>query len=251
MNTLLNRVVVAAAMGLSVLVGTTVHAAVLYFDNPSFEDDVLPLGAGSAVTSGWYQIAAGGGFAGHAYPDPAGPFYTGTLPDGPQVGAVAGTNFGTLSQYVSSSSSSFVPVPIVAGITYTFTIEMGSPANEAAIQSYITIGSVATAPVTPEDAYPAGFTTLYTSGGDAIVIDDTQPITPSNTFAPVSISFTALAGESYIGEYLYVTLGKAGINPSGTLYWDDAHFTSVIPEPASLALLALGSLLVAGRRRAH
>lgn len=55
---------------------------------------------------------------------------------------------------------------------------------------------------------------------------------------------------SYAGQRLAIDINGSPYSSSHHSAFDDVELTSsVIPEPASLALLALGGLLIAGRRR--
>jgi len=72
-------------------------------------------------------------------------------------------------------------------------------------------------------------------------------------FAPINdTAFEILAATDLSGEFSSVLLPDL----SGNLSWDHSHLyssgtLSVISEPATLTLLAVGTLLACGRRRAQ
>lgn len=64
------------------------------------------------------------------------------------------------------------------------------------------------------------------------------------------ISYTVGAGDAAIGKQIMVRFGQVGGVPAGGGAWVDSASLEAVPEPATLAVLGLGTLLAVRRRRA-
>ncbi len=222
---LANITLVACALHLSAIGAS---AQMIAIDNASFEDPILSdLGFTLAAPPSW---KAGGDaqFYGvfnpqdFQYPGATGGDLPGTA-SGPQLGFIAinGGTIGTLT-YSGSSLGLFVP-----GRTYTLTVAIGNRADYA--------------------EEPLHSIALLADG--APVATSLPAVVPDGTFADISVSYTALAGDS--GRAIGIEL----IGARNSVYtanvqanFDNVRLSSV-PEPSSVLLLGLGGLLFARRRK--
>ncbi len=66
-----------------------------------------------------------------------------------------------------------------------------------------------------------------------------------NTFTPLSISYTALAGDSLIGQQIILSMERT---TGPQMNFDKVEFSSPVPEPATM-LLGLGLIPILRRKR--
>jgi len=248
----MSRVIIGLFFGLSLNLSPLANAAMLNVSNNSFELPAIAPDSAPTPPAGWGLLGTGHGAA---HP---GPSFLTSVPDGEQVGAIFGGSFEGYSQYASSAVT-FTSVQVQADYIYTLTFYQITPADQPDGSNsglFVTLGSTASSPVDYASAVPSDFFDLKDEidaggdGGSALVIANTFPGPAPDTAVMRTVQFTTPSSAGYLGEYLYFTLGEDTI--PGVVYYDLVTLdASPIPEPASLALLGLGSLLVAGRRRAH
>lgn len=213
----MKRFVFAALAGVSVM-----PSAIAQVINPSFED---PFIAGNfvnlATIPGWSLNT--GGEAG-VWVLPASLLFNTNAPDGRQIFF---SNGPSLAQQISNT--------LTEG-THTFFAQAGRRgdgfAGSFAMRMYAG-GTVANGAVT-------GGTLLGTTNFDHTTI-------ATNSFTPISVSYTAAAGDPLLGQLLsvqFVRTSGVQVNFDAVTYNDQ-----VVPEPATLGLLALGGLLMQRRRK--
>ena len=208
----------AVAIGAGLVLATSANAAISIV-NPSFEDTVYGDQGSGTGTAGWVN-GSGGTY------NPQDAQFTGTTG---APGTIPGTGDGTQVAYMNGSSPMYQSVgTIAAASVYELTVAIGQRLETA--WSNLTVELRATnqnGTVLASDVFDAA---------DA----------PDGTFSDVSISFNSADFSGEVSNDLVITFRSVGVQ---ALY-DNVRLTeTLIPEPSSLALLGLGGLLVARRRR--
>lgn len=172
--------------------------------NPGFEDDIL--------ANGDYFVGPptswNGSLSGEGPFNPTTSSYPGEAPEGQNV---AWINAGEMWQVVTGN-------PIQAGFTYTLGVEVGYRAD---------VGSAV--PYTVELRADKPF-------GSILAMKDQSDVSPTiGSFSPLSLTFTALAGEAYIGQDLVIRMTSGDVQTN----FDNVWLTAV-PLPPALPLFAAG-----------
>ena len=211
----MKRFAFAALVGVSL-----VPSAFAQVVNPSFEDPFLSGGFSAVATlPGWSRSAGDAG----VWVLPASGFFSINAAHGRQIFY---SNGPSVAQQVSDT--------LTEG-THTFFAQAGrrgdSFAGSFSMRMYAG-GTVANGAVT-------GGTLLGTTIFNHTTVS-------ANTFTPISVSYTAAAGDPLLGQLLSVEF----VRTSGQMNFDSVTFNNqVVPEPATLTLLALGALALRRNRR--
>ena len=208
-------------------------ATIIPVTNHSFEaNSVADGGFSTNAPTGWTKTS--GTASGYWNPqdgDYPGSTAPGTLPapaDGVNAMFVSGTPFGYMKQTTGEV--------IAAGKTYTMTVAVGArlTGNFDADEILLRLGYGADQFLTPIADNTFGGTANLTAG----------------EFKDFSVSFTALEGETYIGQNLAVLMGMSLFDAANTaaVDFDNVRLTA-IPEPSAALLGGLGLLALLRRRR--
>lgn len=196
--------------------------------NGSFEDPVLADGSVASISSGavtgWKHLSGDTPYSVNA----SGYF--------PKTGDnyVYHIGFGTMVQVVGE---------LQANTTYTLSLDMGSGSTwyGLASEAYVSLSKV-----TSSGGWLAGLAHMGATSDSSDVHYIADPGAGNATRVVVQYTTGATVNP---GEYLGVILGTAGRPTAGYgVCWDDVTLTAV-PEPATMGLLALGSVAGLIRRR--
>ncbi len=210
-----------AALAAGSMAISSASAAPITVLNHSFEAPGLSDGGVGAAATSW---TTGGGVVGQFNPTAA--EYTGATGSGTPSG-------GSGSQVVFASGGGFHSQTLTDTLqvgTYTLTVAVGNRSNFA-MGNWVF------------DLRANGISTvLATSTGNSELLT-------SGAFTDKVLIFNVLAGNPNLGTALGIVLSS---DASGAAEYDNVRldFAPVaIPEPASMALLGLGSVLLLARRR--
>jgi hypothetical protein len=209
-------------------------ATIIPVTNHSFEANLAADGAASvSAPTGWTKTS-GAAVSGYWNPqdgDYPGSTAPGTLPapaDGVNTMFVNGGTWGYMKQTTGEV--------IAAGKTYTMTVAVGArlTGNFDADNILLRLGYGADNFLIPIADNTFGGTANLTAG----------------EFKDFSVSFTALEGETYIGQNLAVLMGMSLFDAANTaaVDFDNVRLTA-IPEPSAALLGGLGLLALLRRRR--
>lgn len=229
MNPSKSLLAIVAASALAAFGG--LQAAPLFVVNYSFEDDVAPVGGvNQFVPTGWSSFGQIGGSDIGSQNPTNGQF----SPNNPFPFPAQGNQFAYVNVFPENpnpSSGIFQDLGALQPNTiYTLTVAIGSRADRINSPGIISLYS---------GFDPVGGTLLATGGGIPAI---------QNTWEDYTISFTT---GSIVSDNLIISLS---VLPAGTIQaaFDNVRLdATAVPEPSTVAMLALGGLAAVGlvRRR--
>jgi hypothetical protein len=187
-------------VGLSMVFPAGASATIIYPTNYSFEDPVLAINSYTSTTPGWTKTGAGGGIDdyGWAYP---------SIPNGVNYAFLAN---GTLSQVLTQT--------VQANHKYTLDVYVGR---------YYTTTPTYTVKLVARDG----------GGVDHVLAQTPASLAAYRVFNLVELSYTALAGDPYLGDHLKIILSSTGQENN----FDDVTIKDLsVPAPPTLLLLSSG-----------
>ncbi|MCP4378672.1 MAG: PEP-CTERM sorting domain-containing protein [bacterium] len=211
------QIVILLAVGMLVALTGTVHGAAISITNASFEDDAVAddFWSGGVPPTGWTDPAGEASVNDGTF----GSLFTlVAIPDGRQYAGIRRSD--VLTQDVGT---------VAATTTYTLTVALGDesglggrPAEKYELRILVDDAEVAT------------------SGEiDGAAIAD-------GTFVDYQVQWTSTTG----GGTLEIELSHYGTDADRQGYFDDVRLDgTLVPEPATMSLLALGGIGVLARRR--
>ncbi len=219
-----NKIVVV--MLAAVVMSASTFAALIPIVNAGFEETILSEGAYDFAVPGWDTVGPGPS-SGSWNPDDGAIFYGygGEAPEGLNVAWIAeGTDDAGAG--VEGGIAQLLAETLTADTTYTLTVEVGN--------SYYY-------------AWGEGYKVQLLAGGILLAEDDSTLTPATDTFELSTVMFdSAGADAGLLGQALEIRLlAKAG---NGEADFDDVQL-SAVPEPATIALLGMGILMLKRKRK--
>jgi hypothetical protein len=207
--------VIAGAFGVAVALSLTNSAQANLLFDPGFEaapTQANPIPLPGGANGGWSAT-----FNGASYSAAAAEFGLQGLGD--TQGAGAAWNFAGAYQIVGGVS---------AGQKYSFSMDIKSPTG------FSSVYGPAFLQLTYFNAAGTDLGTVETGGSGANAIH----VLPTANWASYSVSATAPAGSVYVAPYC-AFMENGSQTTTETVYFDNGNLT-LVPEPATVALLGLG-----------
>ncbi|UCG47626.1 MAG: PEP-CTERM sorting domain-containing protein [Phycisphaerales bacterium] len=228
-------IVAAILLALSASAG----AAPVPIDNPGFEDPVLADGDWS-----WSMDDQGWGYFGNDGYQGSWNVTTAEFPgeaaEGQNVGWAEGEGYlGGFAQVLTDPDAR-----LKAGMTYTLTVEVGYALSTDPFGGYMVQLLAGGTPHTPGTG---GDYTGAVTGGTLLAEDDNLLTIAQGTFETSTVTYTynPALHSGLLGEPLQIRL--IAYAASDEVEFDDVRLDA-IPEPATLALLGLGALMLRRKR---
>jgi len=233
-----NRTVLTVVAAALFVLSASAGAAPVPIDNPGFENPVLTDDdwSYSMDDQGWGYFD-NDGYIGSWNITTAD--FPGEAPEGQNVGWAEGEGYhGGFAQVLTDAGAK-----LKAGWTYTLTVEVGNGLTTDPFGGYQVQLLAGGTPHTPGDG------TNYTgavTGGTLLAEDDNLLTIAAGTFETSTVTYTYDPAHSdLLGEPLQIRL--LAYTESDEVEFDDVRLDA-IPEPATLALLGLGALMLKRKR---
>lgn len=233
----------AAASAAAVSLTAGASANVINVSDGDFSSIDGETGRIDDITPGWYESGTGGGYDDY-YIDPS----TNTIGFGPQftgtTGGIAALEAGTPYLYQSIGTAMGEPAVQVDWDHISRTV---TPARGVIVSIYSSAAPVAAAD--GSDLNSLGATLVGSVDVTALSLGFSSALGNGNAAEIIAASATIDISSVTSGHSLYLEITPNGDNSGTAASFIDNISVSAVPEPASLALLGLGGLLMLRRRQ--